>query len=73
MNELLSLLDITSDELIYILNRADCIPGELGVHEPLEDIGHYLDKWFSILVIRAKNHNDLLKLAETTEASVINE
>ena len=22
------------------------IPGELGVHEPLSDIGHYLKNWF---------------------------
>ena len=119
MKKLLSLLNVTSDELIHILNRADCleklwkdnkmpqilkdkqvglwfygqgfrnrvafeigaramgasvsyIPGELGVHEPIEDIGHYLDKWFSILVIRAKNHSDLLKLSQTTESSVIN-
>ena len=119
MKKLLTLLDVTSNELIQILNRADCleklwkdnkmplilkdkqvglwfygqgfrnrvafevgaramgasvsyIPGELGVHEPIEDIGHYLDKWFSVLVIRAKNHNDLLKLSQTTESSVIN-
>ncbi len=119
MKKILSLLDITSEELIHILDRADeleklwktnnmpqslkdmqvglwfygqgfrnrvafeigaramgasvsYIPGELGIHEPIEDIGHYLDKWFSLLVIRAQNHSDLLKLSETTEASVIN-
>jgi len=119
MKKLLSLLDITSEELIYIRDRADCleklwkannmpqslknkqvglwfygqgfrnrvafeigaramgasvsyIPGELGVHEPIEDIGHYLDKWFSLLVVRARNHSDLLKLSQATEASVIN-
>jgi len=48
------------------------IPGELGVHEPLEDIGHYLDNWFSILVVRAKNHSDLLHLSNSMKASVIN-
>lgn len=48
------------------------IPGELGIHEPLEDIGHYLDKWFSIIIVRAKNHDDLLKLSQTTDAAMIN-
>ena len=119
MKKLLSLLDLSTEELLHILDRADhleqCwksnnmpqvlnnrqvglwfygqgfrnrvafeigakamgasvsyIPGELGIHEPLEDIGHYLDKWFSILIIRAKHHNDLLKVTETTEASLIN-
>ena len=119
MKNFLSILDISQDELIHILDRADSferlwktndmpkvlqdtqvalwfygqgfrnrvafeigaramgasvsyIPGELGVHEPIEDIGHYLDKWFTILVIRAKSHSDLLKLAETTDSSVIN-
>ena len=111
LKKLLSLLNVTSDELIHILDSADCleklwkdnkmpqilkdkqvglwfygqgfrnrvafeigaramgasvsyIPGELGVHEPIEDIGHYLDKWFSVLVIRAKNHSDLLAWAK---------
>ncbi len=119
MRKLLSLLDITGDELLHILDRADIyhdlwktdsipqvlknmqvglwfygqgfrnrvafelgaramgasvsyIPGEIGIHEPLEDIGHYLDQWFSILVIRAKSHNDLIAIAETTESAVIN-
>ena len=119
MKNLLSLLDISSEELLSILDRADCmeklwktndmpqvlknqqiglwflgqgfrnrvafeigaramgasvsyIPGEIGVHEPLEDIGHYLDRWFSILVIRAKSHDDLLKISETTDAAIIN-
>jgi len=48
------------------------LPGELGVHEPLEDIGHYLDKWYSILVIRAKKHSDLLYLSKNTNIPVIN-
>lgn len=48
------------------------IPGELGVNEPLEDIGHYLDKWFSILVVRAKNHDDLIYLSENTAIPVVN-
>jgi len=48
------------------------IPGELGVHEPLEDIGHYLDKWFDIIVIRAKSHKDLCYLADNTTATIIN-
>ena len=119
MKNLISLLDISSEELLFILDKADrleklwkinnmpqilkdkqvglwfygqgfrnraafeigaramgasvsYIPGELGVHEPLDDIGHYLDKWFSILAVRAKSHSDLLQLAETTDASIIN-
>jgi Ornithine carbamoyltransferase len=48
------------------------IPGDLGIHEPLEDIGHYLDAWFSILVVRARNHDDLLYLANSMHAPVIN-
>ena len=119
MRNLISLLDITGDEFLSILDRADqmesmwkennmpqslrnrqvglwfygqgfrnriafeigaramgasvsYIPGEIGVHEPIEDIGWYLGNWFSILVIRAKNHGDLVKIAETTDATVIN-
>ena len=48
------------------------IPGELGIHEPLDDIGHYLDKWFSILVIRANNHSDLIKVTQTSNSAIIN-
>lgn len=48
------------------------IPGELGIHEPLEDIGHYLQNWYSILVIRAKRHKDLLYLSENSAIPVIN-
>lgn len=48
------------------------IPGELGVHEPLEDIGNYLENWYSMLIVRAKKHNDLLYLSENTRMPVIN-
>lgn len=48
------------------------IPGELGVNEPLEDIGPYLDNWFSLLVLRAKRHEDLLTLAGNASPPVIN-
>lgn len=48
------------------------IPGELGREEPLEDIGRYLQNLYSLLVIRAKNHNDLVHLSESTETPVIN-
>jgi len=48
------------------------IPGEIGVHEPLEDIGSYLGNWFSLLIIRAKNHGDLVKISETAGVPVIN-
>lgn len=119
MQNIISLTDLSSDNLVHILNRADflaeawktnkmpqClenkqvglwffgqgfrnrvafeigaramgasvsyIPGELGIHEPLEDIGYYLDKWFDILVVRAKNHNELKYLANHTNACVVN-
>jgi ornithine carbamoyltransferase len=48
------------------------IPGELGIHEPLVDIGHYLENWYSLLIIRAKKHDDLLYLSENTTIPVIN-
>jgi ornithine carbamoyltransferase len=48
------------------------VPGDLGVNEPLEDIGHYLDNWFSLIVIRAKRHEDLLRVADDAKAPVIN-
>ena len=51
---------------------ASYIPGELGLHEPLEDIGHYLENWYSILVIRAKKHEDLIYISENTTIPVIN-
>lgn len=48
------------------------IPGELGVHEPLEDMGHYLSNWFSILVVRAEKHEDLLSLSQYGTIPVVN-
>ncbi len=48
------------------------IPGELGVHEPLEDIGAYLENWYSLLIVRAAHHADLTYLADHTAIPVIN-
>lgn len=48
------------------------IPGELGVSEPLEDVGHYLQNWYSMLVIRAKRHSNLTYLSENTAIPIIN-
>jgi len=48
------------------------IPGELGVHEPLEDIGAYLENWYSLLIVRAAHHADLTYLADHTAVPVIN-
>lgn len=48
------------------------IPGELGVNEPLEDIGHYLGNWYDLLVVRAKSHDDLLYMANNISIPVIN-
>lgn len=49
-----------------------CIPGELGLQEPLEDMGHYLGNWYDLLIVRAKNHRDLLRLAGDAGIPVIN-
>jgi ornithine carbamoyltransferase len=48
------------------------IPGELGVHEPLEDIGPYLQNWFSMLVVRCKRQKDLEFLAQSVSIPIIN-
>lgn len=48
------------------------VPGELGVHEPLEDIAGYLQNWFSMLVLRARRHEDLLAVAARSTIPVIN-
>ena len=48
------------------------IPGELGVHEPIEDIGAYLDNWFDFFAIRCKSHADLETVAARTRGPVIN-
>ena len=43
------------------------IPGELAVHEPIEDVSHYLDNWFSMLVIRCRHYEDLKRVAEDSK------
>lgn len=48
------------------------IPGDIGVHEPLEDIGAYLENWYSLLIVRAARHADLTYLADHTSIPVIN-
>ena len=48
------------------------VPGELGVHEPLEDVAHYLDNWFSMLIIRCRSHDHLKRVAEDATVPVIN-
>lgn len=48
------------------------VPGELGVHEPIEDITGYLQNWFSMLVLRSKRHDDLLAVAARSAIPVIN-
>lgn len=48
------------------------IPGELGVHEPLEDITHYLNNWFSMLVIRCQSHSDLETIVSDSKVPVVN-
>lgn len=48
------------------------IPGDLGVHEPLEDIAFYLNNWFDISVIRCKTHDDLTAFSRDFKGPVIN-
>jgi ornithine carbamoyltransferase len=48
------------------------VPGELGVNEPLEDIGHYLANWFTMLVVRCGRYEDLAALARDATVPVIN-
>jgi ornithine carbamoyltransferase len=48
------------------------VPGELGVHEPIEDVAGYLQNWFSMVVLRAKHHENLLDLATRSNIPIIN-
>ena len=48
------------------------IPGELGVQEPIEDIAHYLNNWFSMLIIRCRRHEDIERVTEDARMPVIN-
>lgn len=48
------------------------VPGELGIHEPLEDVGHYLANWYDMLVVRAPRHADLASLATQVDVPIIN-
>ncbi len=48
------------------------IPGDLGIHEPLEDVGYYLQNWYSLLIIRAKSHQDLTFLSKYINIPIIN-
>lgn len=48
------------------------IPGDLGVHEPIEDIASYLRNWFSMLVIRCQSHENLERVVADSSIPVIN-
>ena len=48
------------------------IPGELAVHEPIVDVSHYLDNWFSMLVIRCRSYEDLRRVATDSRVPVVN-
>ncbi len=48
------------------------IPGDLGIHEPLEDVGYYLQNWYSLLIIRAKSHQALTFLSKYISIPIIN-
>jgi len=48
------------------------IPGDLGIHEPIEDIAFYLNNWFDISVIRCKTHEDLITFSKDFKGPVVN-
>jgi ornithine carbamoyltransferase len=48
------------------------IPGELGVNEPIQDIGYYLKNWFTLLVLRVKRYEDLCSVAQSASIPMIN-
>ncbi len=48
------------------------VPGDLGVHEPIQDIGHYLKNWFSMLIVRARSHESLVSMARDASIPTIN-
>jgi ornithine carbamoyltransferase len=48
------------------------LPGKLGTPEPLDDVGGYLSNWLTLLVVRAKKHTALLRLAATVSIPVVN-
>lgn len=48
------------------------IPGDLGVHEPIEDIGYYLKNWFTMLIIRTNIHENLVSVSNDSGLPTIN-
>lgn len=48
------------------------IPGDLGIHEPIEDIAFYLHNWFDLSVIRCKSYDDLIAFSKDFKGPVIN-
>lgn len=48
------------------------IPGDLGVHEPIQDIAHYINNWFSMAVVRCYHHSDLERFTIDSRIPVIN-
>ena len=48
------------------------VPGEIGVHEPIEDVGHYLANWFDALVVRSRSHRLLESLARDFPSAIVN-
>jgi ornithine carbamoyltransferase len=119
MKDFLAINDLTTDEVVNILNRADqlyeawqnntmpdslkfkrialwfwgngfrnriafeigaramgadvsYIPGDLGIHEPIEDIGYYLNNWFNMAIIRCTSHDNLKIFSNDFTSPVIN-
>jgi ornithine carbamoyltransferase len=48
------------------------IPGSLGRRENVTDMASYLANWFSIVVVRAEQHTDLLEFAKASKIPIIN-
>jgi ornithine carbamoyltransferase len=51
---------------------ASFVPGDRGIHEPIEDVGHYLGNWFDALLVRSRSHALLESLARDFPAAVVN-
>ncbi|MEY4547878.1 MAG: hypothetical protein RL685_4073 [Pseudomonadota bacterium] len=47
------------------------MPGELGVHEPIEDVAGYLANWFDLLVLRAKNAAGEIRVTHDLEGALV--
>ena len=48
------------------------VPGHLDERESVEDIARYLDNWVDVIVVRARAHEHVERLAKAARAPVVN-